>query len=125
MIFVPSLEVPMARVTGLLAAVLVLLVGVGAADARKPEDVFGGKILLSDKAFPTEARSANAYVTSLKRQSKDSFWEDKEKKQWKIHYAAFFRKPLKDLEVTVKFFDVSDGSRRMVESHEQYVEERG
>lgn len=96
-----------------------------AAFARKPEDVFAGRILLSDKAYPSQARSQSAYISALKKQSKDRFWEDKGKTGWKIHYAAFFQKPLNDLEVTVKFFDVTQGQHRLVEAYEQYLDSRG
>lgn len=107
----------------LLSCVVMLLSA--QAEARKPEDVFGGKILLSSKPFPTEAKSANQYVSKLKSLSKKEFWEDKEKKQWKIYYAAFFKKPANDLEVLVRFYDISDGTKRVVEAYEQYLEERG
>jgi len=95
------------------------------AGARKPEDVFAGKILMSDKAFPTQAKSVNAYIGALKKQAKDRFWEDKEKKQWLLYYSAFFKKPLNDLEVTLKTYDISSGEKRMVESYELYLDSRG
>jgi hypothetical protein len=94
------------------------------ADARKPEDVFAGKIILSTKAFPITAKSPDAYISAVRKQSVDKFQEDKEKKQWKIFYVAFFKRPVDDLEVTVKFIDVTDGNRRMVESYEQYLTQR-
>lgn len=105
-----------------LTAILALAV---TAWARKPEDVFGGRILLSDKPYPTEARSANAYISQVKKQSRDRFQEDREKQQWKLYYAAFFKKPVNDLELQVKIFDVTDGNQRLVEAFEQYLTERG
>ncbi|MBI4508701.1 MAG: hypothetical protein HY698_03630 [Deltaproteobacteria bacterium] len=95
------------------------------AEARKPEDVYGGRILHSEKAYPTTSKSPAAFTAAIKKQSTDRFVEDKEKKQWKVHYAAFFRKPLNDLEVTVKLFDVTGGAMRMVESFQQYLDARG
>lgn len=93
--------------------------------ARKPEDVFGGKIMVSEKPYPTTSSSPNAYIAAVKKQSRDRFQEDREKKQWKIHYAAFFKKPVNDLELQVKLYDVTDGNQRLVEAYEQFLQERG
>jgi hypothetical protein len=109
-----------------LAATFVVALGAPPADAgRKPEDVFGGSILTSDKRFPTSAKSASKYISKIKKQRKNKFWEDKEKQRWRIHFAAFFKKPLNDLEVTIKIYDITDGGQRMVASFEQYLDQRG
>jgi hypothetical protein len=91
------------------------------ADAGKVEKKFGGKILLSDKKFPQSAKSESQYISKLNKQKKIKFWEDKANQQWKVHFAAFFKKPLKDLEYTVKIFDVSNG-RQLLSSFEQYTD---
>jgi hypothetical protein len=111
--------------SALLTLSLVLSAAAAQAKGSKPEDVFGGSVKLSDKPFPTESRSASAYIAAVRKQSKDRFVEDAEKKGWKISYAAFFKKAVNDLEVTVKFYDVTDGGQRLVESYEQFLSERG
>jgi len=118
-----------ARVSS-LAVGLIVLVSIaafgGRAEAQRgPEKVFAGKILLSSKRFPTQAKSANAYVAALKKQSKSTFLEDKEKKEWHVHFAAFFKAPLDDLEVVVKLYDVTNGGQALLASFEQYTDERG
>jgi hypothetical protein len=115
-----SIAVALALVLGLVAA--------GAAPAhaqRGPEKAFAGKVLLSAKRFPTQAKSANAYVAALRKQSKTTFLEDREKKEWKIHFAAFFKAPLDDLEVVVKLYDISNGGQAMLATFEQYLDGRG
>lgn len=92
---------------------------------RTPDKVFAGKILTSDKKFPTYAKSAGAYVTALKKQSKANFWEDKQKGTWKIYFAAFFKKGLSDIEVVVKLYDLSTSPKSMIASFEQYLDQRG
>ena len=109
----------------ILGAFALLAATVSVASAKKPEDVFGGKIILSDKPFPTESKSANAYIGAVKKASKDRFVETSDKKGWKIYYAAFFKKPINDLELTLKFYDVTDGGNRVVESYEQFLSQRG
>jgi hypothetical protein len=90
-------------------------------DAGKVEKKFGGKILLSDKRFPSSAKSENAYISALNKQKKAKFWENKKEKEWKVYFAAFFKKPLRDLEYTIKLYDVSRG-RQLVSSFEQYTD---
>ncbi len=89
-----------------------------AAEAGVVERAFKGKIVTSHKRIPTSSKSARLYVRKLKKQWKKKFRENKTTKQWKIHYAAFFRKPLNDLEVTVKLYDVTEG-KKLVAAFEQ------
>jgi hypothetical protein len=111
------------RIVG-VGAFLVCL-GAGAAFAKgKPEDVFGGTIKMSDKPFPLSAKSVGAYIGTVRKQAKDRFWENKEKKEWIVYYTAYFKKPVNDLEVTLKTYDVSGGVGRLVESYEIYLDTR-
>ena len=115
------------RSLSVLAALFVafaLLAGSAAADSN-PEKVFAGKIVTSDKKFPMRAKSGSAFVSAIRRQTKASFMEDKAKQTWKIYFAAFFRKPLNDIEVVVKLYDDGQPGRPMVASFEQYLGERG
>jgi hypothetical protein len=108
-----------------LTVLALVSAGLVAHAAKKPEDVFGGRVIVSDKSFPLESKSAQAYIASVKKQSKDRFMEDKEKGQWKVYYAAFFKKPLNDLEVKCTIYDVTDGSQRFIDSWDEYLAERG
>jgi hypothetical protein len=101
-------------------AVVTLLLLPTLAHARKPEDIFGGQILVSEQAFPTSAKSEQAYVDALKRQARDRIEEDKDTKEWRIFFAAFFKQPLNDLEVNVRVYDVTNG-KRLVDTFEQYL----
>jgi hypothetical protein len=113
-------------VCAVAVAIAFVWAGAGEAEAqRTPDKVFAGKILTSDKKFPTYAKSASAYVSALKKQSKNTFWEDKAKQTWKIHFAAFFKKGLNDIEVVVKLYDVSTSQKALLASFEQYVDQRG
>jgi hypothetical protein len=111
-----------------LAAFLLLLLPGPQAQAKKsrsPESVFRGTILMSNKAFPTKAKSVKKYIKTLKKMKKKRFVENKEKKEWKIYTAAFFAKPLNDLEVTVKLYDVTSGRAQFLSSYQQYLSQRG
>jgi hypothetical protein len=106
---------------------LAALIGTTApARAQPPEKVFGGQVLLSDKRYPMSAKSAAAYIAALRKQTKTNFQEDKDKKQWKIYFAAFFKSPLNDVEVQAKLYDITPGQPRvMMSSFDQYLDERG
>ena len=108
-----------------IAIIALLVIALAEPAEANPERVFRGQILTSTKSFPTAAKSKRAYVRKLKKQRKTKFLENKAKKSWKIYYAAFFRKPLNDLEVTVKLYDITNGRKKMINSYEQYLSERG
>jgi hypothetical protein len=92
---------------------------------RSPEKVFRGQIITSKKRLPRSAKSVGAYIKKLKKAKVTKFQEDKASQSWKIYFAAFFRKPLNDLEVTVKLYDVTTGRKHLINSFEQFTEGRG
>ncbi len=96
------------------------------SEARpKPERVFRGKIIVSAKPFPKYAKSANAYIKKVRKQARKRFREHPGTQTWKIYYGAFFYQPLNDLEVTVKLYDITDGTKLLKESYQQYLGARG
>lgn len=122
---VPSKQFGM-RFLAAIAVMVAMAVGHQEASAKGgPEQAFKGQILTSSKRFPTSAKSPAAYVQLMKKNKQTKFTEDKKTKSWKVYIAAFFRKPLNDLEITVKLYDVTTGQRHLVNSFEQYTEGRG
>lgn len=93
----------------------------GKPKVGKVERTLGGKIYTADKRFPSAAKSESAFIGKIKKHGRSKFQEDKESKQWKIHFAAFFKKPLTDLEYTVRLYDVTSG-KVLVTSFEQYAD---
>lgn len=93
------------------------------ADAN-PNKVFAGRIMMSEKRFPTQAKSAAAYTAQIKKQSKSSFYEDKEKKAWTVHFIGFLKAPLNDVEYMVKIYELGRG-QQLLTSFEQFTDERG
>jgi hypothetical protein len=91
------------------------------AASRKPEDVFGGRILVSDQPFLTAAPTAEAYIGAMKKNARDRIKEDREAKQWRVFFAAFFKQAPNDLEISVRVYDVTNGARRLVSTFEQYL----
>ena len=89
-----------------------------------PNKVFAGRIMMSEKRFPTQAKSAAAYTAQIKKQSKANFYEDKERKAWTIHFIGFLKTPLNDVEYMVKIYEVGR-SQQLLTSFEQFTDERG
>ncbi len=112
-------------VSSLVLGVLVLLAGTAAAAPDKPNAAFAGKIMLSDKRFPASAKSLAAFNAQIRKQSKTSFYEDKEKKSWRIQFVGFLKAPLNDVEYIVKLYEVGRGAQQLLATMEQYTDSRG
>jgi hypothetical protein len=118
------MRVSLVPLVSLVSVVMLLVLPAATAHAkRQPADVFGGRIMTSEKSYPSSSRSTDAYISQVKKQSKDRFQEDKEKQEWRIYYAAFFKKPLNDMEIKVTVYDATD--KRFIASWEEYLTERG
>jgi hypothetical protein len=109
----------------LALAALGLVFSVAGSAAANPEKTFKGQIITSKQRIPTSDKSVSAYTAKLKKARSDRFYEDKAKQTWKIHYAGFFNRPLNDLEVTIRLFDVTRGGKKLITSFEQYLDGRG
>jgi hypothetical protein len=112
-----------------LTLVLGTVLLTSAAQAAKPEDVFKGRIIITEHRLPTHFASQGAFVQAVHRASIDKVWPIEEKGNehavWKLEYIAFFARPLNDNEITVKFWEIGLGSQRYVAGDEQYTRERG
>ncbi len=108
--------------SSLVLAGLVLFARPADAD---PNRVFAGKIMMSEKRFPTYAKSPSAYTAAIKKQSKTSFQENKEKQEWKIHFIGFLRQPLNDVEYVVKIYELGGRGQQLLSTFEQFTDSRG
>ena len=73
-----------------------------------PNKIFAGQVKMSDKRFPSSAKSAAAYTAAIKKQAKTAFYENKADGTWKIYFVAFLRAPLDDLEYAVKLYEIGN-----------------
>src|SRR6185436_7192359 len=104
---------------------LLLFAAPAAADKNdKPNAAFAGRIMLSDKRYPASAKSLAAFNAQVSKQSKTSFFEDKDKK-WKIYFAGFLKVPLNDVEYVVKIYEVTGKGQQMLATIEQFTDSRG
>jgi hypothetical protein len=114
-------SVASAVAVGLLALVL----GAGAAAAQSPNQAFSGRIMMSSKRFPQQARSPSAYTAAIRKQAQTSFVEAKDTHTWRIFFAGFLKTPLNDLEYVIKVYDVTGKGQQLLVSFDQFTSERG
>jgi hypothetical protein len=81
--------------------------------------------MVSDKKFPSSAKSPSAYVAAIRKQAKTNFYEDKDTHTWKIYFAGFLKSPLNDVEYIVKITELSGRSAQVLATVEQYTDMRG
>ncbi|MBA2544576.1 MAG: hypothetical protein H0V17_33345 [Deltaproteobacteria bacterium] len=113
-----------------LVVVFLMIGGSAAADSKKIEKekanpLFSGRIMLSDKYYPRSAKSLAAFNAQVRKQSKENFLEDKEKKNWKIYFAGFLKTPLNDVEYLVKIYEMTGRGQQLVATVEQFTDSRG
>jgi hypothetical protein len=112
-----------------LVVALIVLGGSAAADPKiekeKANPMFAGRIVLSDKYFPRSAKSLAAFNAQVKKQSRENFFEDKEKKIYKIYFAAFLKTPLNDVEYLVKIYELAGRGQQLLATIEQFTDSRG
>ncbi len=107
-----------------VALALVATVG-GPAFAKgsgqQPEDLLKGRIIVSDKKLPMNWNSVPAYVAQLKNLNKGTLWYDKKSNKLKVEYAAFFAKPVNDVQVDLTIYDVTNGANIQKGAFEQFM----
>jgi hypothetical protein len=108
-----------------LAAVAAAVLFTSGAHAKgpMPEDVLKGRIIISDRPLPTHFNtgSVGSYVGQLKSLNKTTLWYDKKTGKLKIQYAAFFARPLDDVQVDLQIVDITGGARQIKATTEQFM----
>jgi len=121
------------KVRTVVSIILALGLFAGTALARprvvkaRANRAFAGKIMLSEKHYPTTAKSLAAFNAKVRKQSRTTFYEGKEKgkKEWKLYFAGFLRTPLNDVEYNVKIYELSGRSQQLLASFDQFTDMRG
>jgi len=104
---------------------LAVAAGAQTAAAQSPNQAFAGRIMLSSKRFPQQARSPSAYTAAIRKQAQTSFPEAKDSHSWKIYFAGFLKSPLNDLEYVIKVYELTGKSQQLLLSFDQFTDARG
>jgi hypothetical protein len=92
------------------------------AKGPAPEDLLKGKVIISDKKLPTSWSSVSSYVAQVKNLNKGTLWYDKKTGKLTVQYAAFFAKPVDDVQVNLVLYDITNGAHQQKVSTEQFMQ---
>jgi hypothetical protein len=108
----------------LAVAVAVLACSLASAKGKGPvpEDFLKGKIIISDKPLPTHWNSVSSYVAQLKNLNKGTLWYDKKTGKLTVQFAAFFSRPVDDVQVNLVLYDITTGARQQKVSTENFMQ---
>lgn len=112
-------------VPSLVVVVVALVLGVRPAAAENPNQAFAGRIMMSSKRFPQQAKSPSAYTAAIRKQAQTNFVEAKDTHTWKIYFAGFLKVPLNDVEYVIKLYELTGKSQQLLVSFDQFSDERG
>jgi hypothetical protein len=104
-----------------LVTLLFLVGGVAMAKGPTPEDLLKGRIIISDKRLPTSWNSPSSYVAQLKSLNKGTLWYDKKSGKLTLQYAAFFARPVNDVQVMLTLTDITNGAHQQKATTEQFM----
>ena len=102
-------------------ALLLALPAVASAKGTAPEDALKGRIIISDRPIPSRWSSASTYVAQLKNLNKSTLWYAKKTGKLKVEYAAFFAKPVNDVQVDLVIYDITNGAHERRTSTENFM----
>jgi hypothetical protein len=106
-------------------AVFAIVLGTRSSVAENPNQAFAGRIMMSSKRFPLQARSPSAYTAAIRKQAQTAFLEAKDTHSWKIYFAGFLKTPLNDLEYVIKVYELTGKAQQLLVSFDQFTSERG
>lgn len=110
------------KVFAFLPLALALLWTPNTAEARKPADVFKGRVILSTKPFPIRFKNDRAFIRHLKKVHKKRV-NYGDKMAMHLELMAFFRKPYVATEFKGMIFDVT-GKRTLINTFSIYPQQR-
>jgi hypothetical protein len=93
-----------------------------AAKGPAPEDFLKGRIIISDKPLPSHWSSVGGYVSQMKALNKGTIWYDKKTGKLTVQYAAFFAKPVDDVQVMLVLYDVTNGAHNKKVETENFMQ---
>lgn len=104
------------------------------AGGKLPEDILKGQLIVSDSRFPSSWTSAASFADACKKKRKDKLHFAKKTENSKstyppvqIYYAAFFEKPVNDVEVRFVMYDITNGIQNKAKkgSWEAFLNKKG
>jgi hypothetical protein len=105
-------------VSAIVAAALL----VAAVATAEVANSYAGQVILFSKRPPSRWNNDSVFHAFV-RANRINTVQDGANGNWRIEYMAFFKRPVGDREVSVRFFDANDTSGRYLTSYELYLDD--
>jgi hypothetical protein len=105
----------------LVVAAVLVAASFASAKGPAPEDLLKGRIIISDKSLPMKWNSVGTYVSQLKGLNRETVWYDKKSGKLTVYYAAFFSRPVEDVQVNLVLYDITHGAHTLKVSTENFM----
>ncbi len=111
---------PLSFIRSLLVVLAVIMLAVPSAFAVTPEKKFAGKIIVSEKNFPSRFDTDAAMIKHMKKANTHELFA-KGEGDWEFEYMAFLKKPVGTLQASITFYDISvPGTETLIDSFTFY-----
>lgn len=111
---------PLSLLSVILTVMSLTVISMPSAFAQTPEKKFAGKIIVSEKRFPSRFDSDEAMIKHMKKANTHELFASGES-DWEFEYMAFLKKPVGTLQAAVTFYDVSNpGSETLIDTYTFY-----
>ena len=120
------MRVSMAKNAILFCAVFTL-VAISPTPWTAPVEARGlrGRIVITKRKPPFRFRGRGHMMRFLRKYRVKHLWPRKtNKKQWKFEFMAFFKRATRDVQVKVKFFDITSAPKRFLAGDSIYLSSR-
>jgi hypothetical protein len=104
---------------GSLVAAALLVAAVATAEVANS---YAGQVILFSKRPPTRWNNDSVFHAFV-RANRINTVQDNDRGNWRIEYMAFFKRPVGDREVSVRFFDANDTTGRYITAYELYLDD--
>ena len=108
-----------------VTSILMLAIAVAPAHAGDPNTVFNGRDHAVDQTVPAEREEQERVHRGREEAVGLELPGGRREATWKIHFAAFLKKPLNDVEYVIKFYEVGRGAQQLLGASEAFNDERG
>ncbi len=116
---------PFARImSALLVGMALSVLCMPHAFANKAHKKFKGKIIVSEKRFPSRFKTDEAMIKHMKK-ANTHVVKAEAGKDWEFEYMAFLRKPVGTIQASVMLLDITNpGTETMVDNFTFYPEDK-
>ncbi len=111
---------PFSFLANILIMMAVTMMAMPSAFAVTPEKKFAGKIIVSEKNFPSRFDTDAAMIKHMKKANTHELFA-KGEGDWEFEYMAFLKKPVGTLQASITFYDISvPGTETLIDSFTFY-----